>query len=102
MSSKPSKWLFDITGGRHKRNWRELSVAGFIFTYVQKYLSVSLTGEIAPSPPMDLPLIEIRAGVQTRERGRGRLAGNQRRLDRNCRRVCCSGRVVRAAPAGGN
>jgi len=51
MSSKPSKWLFDITGGRHKRNWRELSVAGFIFTYVQKYLSVSLTGEIAPSPP---------------------------------------------------
>jgi len=24
------KWLFDIIGGRHERNWREFSVTGFI------------------------------------------------------------------------
>jgi len=37
MSSKPLKWPFDIIGGRHERNKREFSVAGYIFTYVQKY-----------------------------------------------------------------
>ena len=39
MSSKLTKWLFDIISGRHERNWREFSVPGFIFTYVQKYFS---------------------------------------------------------------
>ena len=33
MSSKLSKWLFDIKGGPHKRTQREFSVAGFIFFY---------------------------------------------------------------------
>jgi len=44
MSSKPSEWLFNVKGGRRERNWREYSVAGFIFTYVQKYFG-SLKGE---------------------------------------------------------
>jgi len=60
VSSKPSKWLFDIKGGRHERNWKEFSVAGFIFTYVHKYFSGPLSGGraiafIAP-PPVD-PLL---------------------------------------------
>ena len=31
-----SKCLFDITGGRHQRNLREFSVAGFIFTSLRR------------------------------------------------------------------
>jgi len=71
MSSKPSQ--FDITGGRHERNCREFSVAGFIFTflrniftYVEKYFSGPVTGEkgrgvIAPiaPPPVDPPLVTL-------------------------------------------
>ena len=47
MSAKPSRRLFvnrRITGVRHERNWRALSVAGFIFTYVRRYFSGLLTG----------------------------------------------------------
>jgi len=47
MSAKPSRRLFvnrRITGGQHERNWRALSVAGFIFTYVRRYFSGLLTG----------------------------------------------------------
>jgi len=51
VSANPSKWLFDIIGGRHKQNYEEFSVAGFIFTYVQKYFSGSLTGGIASIAP---------------------------------------------------
>jgi len=56
MSSKLSKWLFDIIGGRHERNYREFSVAGFIFTYVQKYFSGPLTGSDRPHRPRGPPL----------------------------------------------
>ena len=49
MSSKPSKWLFDIIGGRHERNYREFSVAGFIFTYVQKNIFLVV---LPPSRPL--------------------------------------------------
>jgi len=52
MSSKHSKWLFDITGGRHERNQREFSAAGFIFTYVRKYFLAFLrAGEEGDRPP---------------------------------------------------
>jgi len=56
MSSEPSKWLLNTTGGRHERNYREFSVAGFIFTYVQKYFSGPLRRgrrevRSSPSPP---------------------------------------------------
>jgi len=66
-SSKPSKWLFDIKGGRHERNERGFSVAGFIFAYVQKYFSGPLTGgggegRSPPSLPVDPPL---RGAVQS-------------------------------------
>jgi len=44
MSSKPSKWLFDIKIGRHERNCREFSVAGSTFTFVQKYFLAFLRG----------------------------------------------------------
>ena len=30
MSPKPSKWLFNIIGGRHERNWREFSQLYFL------------------------------------------------------------------------
>jgi len=50
MSSKPSKWLFDTIGKRHERNWREFSVAGFIFTYVKKNFSGPLMGYDRPLP----------------------------------------------------
>jgi len=50
MSSTSSKWLFDIIGGRHER--REFSVAGFIFTNVQKYFSGPLTGGGRSPPPL--------------------------------------------------
>jgi len=57
VSSKPAKWLFDVKGGRHERNWKEFSVAGFIFTYVHKYFSGPLMGAIAfIAPPVD-PLL---------------------------------------------
>ena len=54
MSSKPLKWLFDITGGI-----REFSVAGFISTCVQKCFFWPSYGErsIAPSPPVDRQLL---------------------------------------------
>jgi len=39
MSSKPTKWLFDMNGIRVS-----FFVAGFIFTYVQIYFSGALTG----------------------------------------------------------
>jgi len=42
LSSKLSKWLFDITGGRHERN------AGFIFTCVQKYFGFLTEGDRPP------------------------------------------------------
>jgi len=48
LSSKLSKWLFDITGGRHERN------AGFIFTCVQKYFGFLTEGD--RPPPIDPPL----------------------------------------------
>jgi len=54
MSSKPSKWLFDIKIGRHERNCREFSVAGSTFTFVQKYFLAFLRGGgdlIAPIAP---------------------------------------------------
>jgi len=56
MSSKPSKWLFDLKGERHERNCREFFVAGFIFTYVQKHFANPLgRGAIAPiAPPLPL------------------------------------------------
>ena len=58
MSSKPAKWLFDVKGGRHERNWKEFSVAGFIFTYVHKYFSGPLRGgdRLHCPPPVD-PLL---------------------------------------------
>ena len=43
MSSKPSKWLFDIKAD-DTNGIREFSVAGFILTYVQKYFSGFLRG----------------------------------------------------------
>jgi len=58
MSSKPSNWLFDITGGRRRRKQRELFVAGFIFTYVQKYFFLAFVrgGGNRPHCPLDPPL----------------------------------------------
>jgi len=50
MSSKLSRWLFDITNGRHERNYSEFSVAGFIFTYVRIYFSGPFTGGDCPPP----------------------------------------------------
>ena len=62
MSSKSSNLLLDIMGGRHERTTRmelEFSVDGFIFTYVQKYISSPLTeGDRPHGPPMDPPLSE--------------------------------------------
>ena len=55
MSSIPSKWLFNITGGRHEQNLGELSVSGFIFTYVQNIFQALLWGTIAPVPPSMYP-----------------------------------------------
>jgi len=61
MSSKPSKWLFGIIGGQHERNWREFSVAGFIFTYVQKYFPGRLIGgEVGDRPNRPAPWIQGR------------------------------------------
>jgi len=37
MSSKLSRWLFDITNSRHERNYSEFSVAGFIFAIAPMY-----------------------------------------------------------------
>ena len=57
MSSKPCKWPFGMIHGRHERNQREFSVAGFIYVsiyfifYVQKYFSGPLTGATV-DPPM--------------------------------------------------
>jgi len=53
MSSKPSKWLFDV---KRQTAWtelesREFSVTGCIFTYVQKYFMALLRGGIAPMDP---------------------------------------------------
>jgi len=75
VSANPSKWLFDIIGGRHERNYEEFSVAGFIFTYFQKYFSGSLTGGSPPSPlptPMDPPLVVTCAERLNRMRCRWR------------------------------
>ena len=61
MSSQPSKWLLHTKSGRHERNWREFSVVGFVFPYVQKYVSGSLGGGGGDRPyiaPMDLLLNE--------------------------------------------
>ena len=44
MSSKPYKWLFAIKGGRHERNQREFSIAGFIFTCVKNIFLALLRG----------------------------------------------------------
>ena len=49
MSSKPSKWLFDIkTWTTWMKLEREFSVTGFIFTYVQKYFYGPLMGGDCP------------------------------------------------------
>jgi len=56
MSSKPFSWLFDVIVGQHERNWREFSVAGFIFTYARKYFSVFLTGGGGDRPRRPPPL----------------------------------------------
>jgi len=53
MSSKPSKWLLDIRGGRHERNYRGFSVAEFnlfLLTFENIFLTL-FRGAIAPSPP---------------------------------------------------
>jgi len=61
MSSKPLKWSFDIKGKQHERSKRELSVAGFIFTYVQNYFPGPLRvgGGDRPHPPTDSPLLRV-------------------------------------------
>jgi len=53
-SECPQRLRNDIIGGRHER--REFSVAGLIFTNVQKYFSGPLTGG-GGSPPVDRLLV---------------------------------------------
>jgi len=68
MSSKPFSWLFDVIVGQHERNWREFSVAGFIFTYARKYFSVFLTGGGGDRPRRPLPYGSATGVMEPRER----------------------------------
>ena len=56
---KPSKWLFDTTGGRHERNYRVLSL-DLYFTYVLKYFS------FRPHPPCGSATVSANIGRQRR------------------------------------
>ena len=62
MAPKPSKWLFDIIGERHERNYREsfLSLDLFLLTFKNIFLAL-LLGTIAPSSAMDPPVTERNA-----------------------------------------
>ena len=73
MSSKLSRWLFDITNGRHERNYSEFSVAGFIFAIAPMYpmyppRTARYTAEVGTrlraARPVDLSIHRVPAGFR--------------------------------------
>ena len=60
MSSKPSKWLFDITGADTNGTRESFLSLDFFLTYVKNIFLASYGRRSPPSRPMDPPLLQAR------------------------------------------